>query len=186
MPPQVRKFSKKHKTMCGCEVCITANSMHSSLLAWRKRIITKLQNSANNAANRRSGRQMQTRFESYRDQVMIEGEHKYPKAKQAAYAMLCPFPNTEHDLPHWKCVLGCCNNCPGLVIPTEEVHHRQDLPLISFHCYKSVTRCSVHGQCPFTEKKKKCLKRKRLRQHTHHQQSPSTPFQSHLMEKGIS
>ena len=134
MPPQVRKFSNKHKIMCGCEVCITANSMHTSLLAWHTRVATKLQKQAENSGHCYSAGALQQCYESYHDQIMIEGEHKYPKVRQAAYSMMCQCPNTEDNLPHWKYVLGCCNECPGLVNPAEKVRNRQDLPLISFQC----------------------------------------------------
>ena len=162
MPSQVHKFSNKHKTMCGYEACITANSMHTLLLAWCTCAANKLQKKAENAGNHCSSRSLKQNYESYRNRIMINGEHKYPKARQAAYAMLCECPNTENNLPHWKCVLGCCNNCPGMVKPAEEVRNQQDLPVISFHCYKNVTRCSIHGQHPFTEKKQKYLECEKL------------------------
>ena len=123
MPPQVRKFSNKHKIMCGCEVCITDNSVHTSLLAWRIQVATKLQKQAENAGNCRSAGALQQRFQSYRDQIMVNGEHKYPKARQAAYAMMCPCPNTEDNLPNWKCVLGCCIEYPSMIKPAKEVRN---------------------------------------------------------------
>ena len=36
-PPQLKKTSARYKVMCGCECCICAKSIHSSLLSWRDR-----------------------------------------------------------------------------------------------------------------------------------------------------
>ena len=49
IPTQVKKMSKRHKVMCGCEVCIAAKGMHESLLAYRKKQITRLQKEAEDA-----------------------------------------------------------------------------------------------------------------------------------------
>ena len=35
LPPQFKKMSARYKIMCGCECCISAKSIHSSLLSWR-------------------------------------------------------------------------------------------------------------------------------------------------------
>ena len=36
-PPQLNQMSAQYKIMCGCEYCISAKSIHSSLLSWRDR-----------------------------------------------------------------------------------------------------------------------------------------------------
>ena len=33
LPPQLKQMSARYKIMCGCECCISAKSMHSSLLS---------------------------------------------------------------------------------------------------------------------------------------------------------
>ena len=55
LPPQFKQMSSRYKVMCGCECCISAKSMHSSLLLWRDNYITKLKDISQNAQNRRSG-----------------------------------------------------------------------------------------------------------------------------------
>ena len=35
LPPQFKKNSSRYKVMCGCEYCISAKIMNSSLLSWR-------------------------------------------------------------------------------------------------------------------------------------------------------
>ena len=39
LPPQFKKMSARYKIMCGCECCISAKSIHSSLLSWRDRYL---------------------------------------------------------------------------------------------------------------------------------------------------
>ena len=37
LPPQLKQMSAHYKIMCGCECCISAKSIHSSLLSCRDR-----------------------------------------------------------------------------------------------------------------------------------------------------
>ena len=39
LPPQLKKMSARYKFMWGCECCISAKSIHSSLLSWRDRYL---------------------------------------------------------------------------------------------------------------------------------------------------
>ena len=34
LPPQLKQMSARYKVMCGCECCIYAKIIHSSLLSW--------------------------------------------------------------------------------------------------------------------------------------------------------
>ena len=54
-PSQFKKMSARYKIMCGCECCISAKSIHSSLLSWRDRYLKKLKDQSQNTQNRRSG-----------------------------------------------------------------------------------------------------------------------------------
>ena len=54
LPPQFKKMLSRYKVMCGCEYCISAKSMHSSLLSWRYSYLKKLKDLIQNAQNRRS------------------------------------------------------------------------------------------------------------------------------------
>ena len=42
LPPQLKQMSARYKIMCGCECCISAKSIHSSLLSWRDRYLKNL------------------------------------------------------------------------------------------------------------------------------------------------
>ena len=43
---------------------------------------------------------------------MPHRRHIYAKASDIANDKFCAYPQCEHELPHWKCVLLCCSNCP--------------------------------------------------------------------------
>ena len=43
LPPQLKQMSARYKIMCGCECCIYAKSIHSSLLSWSDRYFEKTQ-----------------------------------------------------------------------------------------------------------------------------------------------
>ena len=140
--------------MCGCETCISANGMHASLLAWRKRVLRKFQQECANSEGRRSYETAKSRFRRYQSECFPQDQPLHAKAKDAAMSTMCPCLPGHVDLPKWKCVLTCCSDCPSLFVPAEEQVVNNHLPNISFHCYKNVTRCSLHGQRPFNEGRK--------------------------------
>ena len=39
LPPQLKQISARYKIMCGCECCISAKSINSSLLSWCDRYL---------------------------------------------------------------------------------------------------------------------------------------------------
>ena len=55
MPTQLKTMYLRYKVMCGCECCISAKSIHSSLLSWCDRYFKKLKDISQNDQNRRSG-----------------------------------------------------------------------------------------------------------------------------------
>ena len=75
--------------MCGCECCISAKGMHSSLLSWRDRYLKKIKDLIQNAQNRRSGEKANIIYETYKNTVMPHGHHIYAKAYDTAKAKMC-------------------------------------------------------------------------------------------------
>ena len=65
--------------MCGCECCISAKSIHSSLLYWRDRYLEKLKYQIQNPQNRRSGEKEHHIYETYKNTVMPHVRHIYAK-----------------------------------------------------------------------------------------------------------
>ena len=55
LPTQFKKMSGLYKVICGCECCIYAKSIHSSLLSWPDRYLKKLKDQIQNAQNLRYG-----------------------------------------------------------------------------------------------------------------------------------
>ena len=39
LPQQLKQMAARYKVMCGCECCISAKSVNSSLLSWRDRYL---------------------------------------------------------------------------------------------------------------------------------------------------
>ena len=72
-----------------------------------------------------------------------------------ANATICAYPQSEHSLPHWKCVLRCCNYCPCINITDQETSNKHDetTPSIRFHIYHIIGRCTAHGRFSLKDKK---------------------------------
>ena len=147
LPPELRKMTTRHKIMCGCEPCLSASTLQESLNAWRRRYLKQL-----DTAHRNKGtRQSKSAYESYKSSILHNNKLIHERAKDAALSTMCPFLDPALDLPHWCCVLQCCKDCPSLFIPPQEQESSSSVPTISYHVYKTVATCSIHGQRPFGE-----------------------------------
>ena len=101
----------------------------------------------------RSHQQNTLRVDTYRNQAFPDGDHLHKKASHAVFSTMCAFPDNNIDLPHWRCVLKCCDNCPNLFIPDEEQIVDSRLPNINFNVYMNVSTCSLHGHLPMSDGK---------------------------------
>ena len=63
--------------MCGCKCCISAKSIHSSLLSWRDSYLRKLKDHSQNDEKKTSGEKSNRIYETYRNTVMTHGHHIY-------------------------------------------------------------------------------------------------------------
>ena len=66
---------------------------------------------------------------------MLHGSHIYAKASDIANAKMCTYPQSAHALPHWKCVLRCCADCPCINIPDQvktKKHEETKPPKLGF------------------------------------------------------
>ena len=52
--------------------------------------------------------------------VIPHGHHIYAKASDMANATMCTYPQSNHALPHWKCILQCCAEFPYINLPEQE------------------------------------------------------------------
>ena len=89
-------MSARYKIMCGCECCISAKSIHSSLLSWRGRYLKKLKDQSQNAQSRRSGEKSHQIYTTYKNTVIPHGSHIYATASDIANATMCAYPQSEH------------------------------------------------------------------------------------------
>ena len=87
--------------------------------------------------------------------MMPHGRYIYAKASDMAKAKMCTYPQSDHTLPHWKCVLRCCDNCPCINLTDQETDKKysEKTPSIRFHIYHIIGRCNAHGRIPLKDKK---------------------------------
>ena len=55
---------------------------------------------------------------------MPHGRHIYAKASDVENATICAYPHSDNTLPHWKCVLRCCSDCPCINLPDQETNKK--------------------------------------------------------------
>ena len=77
---------------------------------------------------------------------MPHGNNIYAKSSDMYNATMRTYPHSDHALPHWKCVLRCCADCPFINIPDQETTKKNDktTPSIRFHIYHIIGRCDTH------------------------------------------
>ena len=118
--PQLKKMSAIYKIMCGCECCIYAKIIHSSLLSCRDRNLKKIKDKSQNAQIRRSGEKAHHIYETYKNTVMSHGRHIYANAYDTRNTTMCTYNQSDHALPNWKCVLQCCVEFLCINLPDQE------------------------------------------------------------------
>ena len=97
-----------------------------------------------------SGEKSNRIYETYKNIVMPHGRHIYAKASDMEKATMCRYPQSDNALPHWECVLRCCNKCPCINIPDQEIDNQysETTTKIRFHIYHVIGRCTAHGIIP--------------------------------------
>ena len=126
LPPQIKQISTRYKIMCGCECCISAKSIHSSLLSWCYRYLEQIRDKIQNVQSRRSGEKTHHIYTTYKNTVMPHGCHIFSKASDMENATMCTYPQSDHALPHWKFLLRCCVDCPCINITDQETTKKHD------------------------------------------------------------
>ena len=86
--------------MCGCECCISAKIIHSSLPSLHDSYLKRLKDQGQNFQNRRYGGKSNHIYETYESTVMPHGCHIYAKASDMAKSKMCSYPQPDHSLPH--------------------------------------------------------------------------------------
>ena len=57
---------------------------------------------------------------------MPHGRHIYVKASDMAKAIICTYPQSDHVLPHWKCVLRCFDEFPHINLTDQETNKKHE------------------------------------------------------------
>ena len=85
---------------------------------------------------------------------MPPGRHIYAKAYDMAKATICVYPQSDHSLPHYKCVMQCCDKFPSINLPDQVIddQYHNTIPSISFHMYHIIALCTTHGKLLLTDK----------------------------------
>jgi hypothetical protein len=138
--PQLRRATEKHKVMCGCELCLTSSSHQQSLNAWRKRRLRYLDTAVRACAD---GVEKQTLLALLEDYRSYAGNENHTKPRRALLFIMCQ--PVKDGYTTWNCVLRRCMFCPKFPVNPIESASNDDAPLIRFHQYLPVTRCSMHG-----------------------------------------
>ena len=86
---------------------------------------------------------------------MPHGRHIYSKTFDLEKATMCPYPQSYHALPHWKCVLQCCAKFPCINLTDQETDNQcsETTSSIRIKVYHIIGRCTDHGRIPLKDKK---------------------------------
>ena len=95
-------------------------------------------------------------YETYKNTVMPHGRYIYAKAYGMEKATMRSYSQSDHALPHWKCVLRCYEQCLLINLPDQETYdkHPNNSPSISFHIYHLIASGTNHVRLPLSDKKK--------------------------------
>ena len=165
--PYLKKVTTKHMEMCGCITCIVTNNVHRSLNFFRKQKVINLEKQfqKEKALSRQAEeedtlsnvqltqkklflRKTKNNLEEYKNFAFPNGTPRHSKPSDALIEMMCTkVKNNGFENFHWKCVLGKCNNCPGLTTNKFECSKYNSSPddLINFENYVEYSRCPKHG-----------------------------------------
>lgn len=113
LPPQLVGMTEKHKQMCGCEVCLIADSHQKSLNARRVRLKRELLSEARAMEQGPERDKVWDRALKYQPTL----NHATPvpwhlKPGLALGEIQCGCV-TGTAFPHWNCVLRRCQKCPS-------------------------------------------------------------------------
>ena len=106
MIPYIKPMSIQKRVVCGCETCVSADTLQSSLNYWRLKNIKWLEFIALNRSRSQSAIPFNRRVEAYKEEILFDDELIHMKASQAAYSMFCSFMENSLKLPNRDCAIG--------------------------------------------------------------------------------
>ena len=68
---------------------------------------------------------------------------------------MCAYTQSDNSLPHCKCVLQFCANCPCINLTDQETDNQYSdtTPSIRFNIYRIIVRCTDHSRILLKDKK---------------------------------
>ena len=149
---ELKPMTEAHKQMCGCETCLTPDSLQKSLNAVRVRIKRELYAKANalpaGGGKPAKARKAAANLAAANYQPTLDYSPAIPWHSKPGLALgeiQCQSCPGGGGFPHWDCVLRRCTKCPDYPIPPEEQGTDENAPTIFFHVYETVMRCTKHG-----------------------------------------
>ena len=81
---------------------------------------------------------------------MPHERHIYANSSDMEKATICTYPQSDHALPNWKCVLRCCAECTNINLPDQGTNkkHEETTPI-----YHIIGRCTAHCRILLKDKK---------------------------------
>ena len=97
-------------------------------------------------------------YETYKNTVMPHERHIYAKASDMEKATIYAYPQSDHALTHYKCVMWGFDKFPSVNLPEQEIDDKyfDTSPSINFHIYHLIARYLTHGRLPLNDKKIFC------------------------------
>ena len=119
LPPQLQAMTERHKQMCGCEICISADQLQQSLNAFRVRLKKQLLADVAGVQAEAQKKAAEERALAYQPSLSLSPPVPWHGKPGLALACIqCEVdPQPGIAFPHWGCVLRRCSKCPKYPIP---------------------------------------------------------------------
>lgn len=142
-PNWLVKMTARYKAMCGCEVCVESEDLQENV-NWKRQKLVNIGNEK--LASMVEGEEKNAFalvINNYVDEIMVDGDLKNKRIWDAASCVGCnPIEIDGQHFPHFSCVLGDCQNCPGFKAPDYEWNCNE---IITFCQFTSHYHCNIHG-----------------------------------------
>ena len=90
--------------------------------------------------------------------MIPHGRHIYEISSGMVMTTMCAYPPSQHALPHWKCVLRCCYNCPRIDFPDQESDRNNYNASTYFNTISYLSlNCTVYIECKTPTRRKETL-----------------------------
>ena len=125
-------MTPSYKQTCGCEICLSAASMHELLNAFHVCLVRTMEQEIKNMQEGHDKLEEQERLSLYKTTVFPQGQPLHSKASDTMKVLMSP--NVEAFVfLKWHCVLCQCKMGPKYSIPKEKKGEDADSKKFNFH-----------------------------------------------------